>query len=175
MIKKHLNYSELADKALAILKKGCFLNTYADGRFNTMTIAWGSIGFMWGDPEFTVMLRKTRFSRELLEKNPYFTISMPYNVNMTKALGICGTLSGRDCDKLVKAGLTTKQAQKVNVPIINGAGLHFECKVVFKQDMDPEMIIDEKVNETWYNIKKDDYYRNFHTIYFGRILDAYIE
>ena len=175
MITKHLKYSELADKACQILKRGCFLNTFADGKFNTMTIQWGSLGFMWGKPEFTVMVRKTRYTHDLIEKNPFFTVSMPLNVNMDKAIEICGTTSGRDCDKLVKAGLQIKPGQKVNVPIISGAGLHFECEVVYKQDMDPALFVDKNLDKKWYAHTEKDSYKNYHTMYYGRILDAYIE
>ncbi|OHS96422.1 flavin reductase [Tritrichomonas foetus] len=163
-----LPFAQLHDKALEIMSKGCFLNSFAEGKFNTMTIGWGSIGWMWGIPEFTVMVRRTRYTRELMEKNPFFTVSLPYQRDMSKALGICGTKSGRDCDKMALAGLKTKPAKKVSVPIIDGTGMHFECEVVYKQDMDSSLLAPE-LQKKWYS--NNDY----HTMYYGKIVDAYIE
>ena len=164
---KEINYTDYANKAVAILSKGAFLNTSANGKNNTMTIAWGSIGFMWGTPVFTIMVRKSRYTHEILAKNPEFTVSIPLK-EMKEALKICGTKSGRNCDKFAEANLTANPGQKVNAPIIEGAGLHFECKVVYQQDMKKEDL-DPAVADRWY--KDNDY----HTLYYGEIIAAYIE
>lgn len=165
---QNINVFEYAETILKFLSKGVFLNSAADGRQNTMTIAWGSLGFMWYQPVFTVMVRQSRYTRELLEKNPYFTISIPVNEGFAKALGTCGTNSGRDIDKFAAAGLTTVPAQTVNVPVIKGCGLHLECRIADKNIMQPEAF-DKEMGEKWYSGN------DWHTYYTGVITAAYLE
>jgi len=164
---KEVIYSDYATKAVEILSKGAFLNTTAAGKDNTMTIAWGSIGFMWGKPVLTIMVRKSRHSFELIEKNPEFTVSIPVN-EMKAALGICGSKSGRDTDKFTVAGLEKLAGQKVSTPAIKGAGLHFECKVVYKQVMSTANL-DQTLADKWYSDN------DWHTLYYGEIVSTYIE
>ena len=154
-------------QALAILPKGAFLTTAADGKVNTMTIGWGSIGTVWQKPCFMVMVRESRYTYELIEKSTEFTVSIPLN-DMKKALAFCGSKSGRDLDKLSAAGLSTLPGKEVRVPVIKDCGLHFECKIVYKQKMEPSALEGDK-NGLWY--KSGDY----HTLYYGEIVAAYEE
>lgn len=164
---KEINPADYADKAVNILRKGAFLTTSAEGKNNTMTIAWGAIGFMWGKPQLTVMVRKSRFTHEILAKNPVFTVSIPLNA-MTEALKLCGSKSGRCCDKFALANLEAKAGQKVPVPIIGGSGLHFECRVVYQHDMDASQL-DQAIADKWYGDK------DWHTLYYAEIVASYIE
>lgn len=159
-----VRYPEYANKALESLPKGAFLTTAADGKVNTMTIGWGSIGTVWQKPVFMVMVRSSRYTHELIEKSQEFTVSIPL-ANLKEALTLCGTKSGRDLEKIQAAGLTALPGQKVNVPVIAG-GLHFECKIVYKQKMEPALL-DDGYNKTWYG--NGDY----HTMYYGEIVACY--
>ena len=44
------------------------------GRFNSMTIGWGSLGTMWGRPFAQVVVRPTRYTYEFMEKYDSFTV-----------------------------------------------------------------------------------------------------
>lgn len=164
---KEIQYDVYANRALEQLPKGAFLTTAADGKINTMTIGWGSIGYMWKRPVFTVMVRTSRHTYGLIEKNPQFTVSVPLG-DMKAALGLCGSKSGRDVDKFAAAQLQALPGQKVNVPVIGGAGLHFECNVVYKQAMSAVQL-DAALAQQWY---ADN---DWHTLYYGEILAAYTE
>lgn len=48
MTMKKINAFEQGEAILKTLSKGAFLTTAADGKQNTMTIGWGSLGFKWG-------------------------------------------------------------------------------------------------------------------------------
>ena len=52
MTMKKINAFEQGEAILKTLSKGAFLTTAADGKQNTMTIGWGSLGFKWGQPTF---------------------------------------------------------------------------------------------------------------------------
>ena len=163
-----INIFEHSEALLKQLSKGAFLNTAAGGRQNTMTIGWGSLGFQWGAPVFTVMVRQSRYTKELLEQNPVFTVSVPVNGDFAKALGLCGTKSGRDTDKFAAAGLAAVPAQTVDAPVINGCGLHLECKIVDKKTMEPSLF-DKTLAGRWYA------QGDWHTYYTGLITAAYLE
>ena len=85
-----------------------------------------------------------------------------------KALAICGSKSGRDIDKFAAAGLQKLPGIKLATPVIAGAGLHYECKVVFSQPMDPTRL-DAVIGGACY--PNGDH----HTIYYGMIEACWLE
>ena len=74
-------------------------------KHNTMTASWGGVGVMWGKNVVSVYIRPQRYTKEFVDANDTFTLSF-YDETYKKALGICGSKSGRDCDKEKEAGLT---------------------------------------------------------------------
>jgi flavin reductase (DIM6/NTAB) family NADH-FMN oxidoreductase RutF len=165
---KEVTYSEYADKTVEILSKGAFLTTAYAGKVNTMTIGWGTLGIIWGKPVFLALVRHSRFTYELIEKSNEFTVSVPLTDDLKSALTLCGTKSGRDMDKLAAAGLTAAPGSKLATPVIAGCGLHYECKIVYKQAMDPTML-DAMIKEKAYATG------DYHTLYFGEILTTYLD
>lgn len=159
------NFS-LLEKALASLSSGAFLTTSADGKANTMTISWGHIGIMWFKPVFTVVVRQSRYTKELLEQTGEFTVSFPFQ-DLKAALDFCGTKSGRNIDKISAAKLITAPGRTVSVPIIANCNLHCECKVVYKQTMSAENLA-ETIKAAAYSAG------DYHTMYYGEITSCYL-
>jgi len=162
---KNVNYLSIAEEVIQQIKsKGAFLVAMSkdDGKINVMTIGWASIGYMWSKPIMTVMVRKSRFTHHIIEKASSFTVSIPVN-DLKETLNFCGTKSGRDFDKFKKCNLTIVPAQKVDTPIINISGFHYECKIVCKSEINPDFLCKE--------YKEDVYADNdYHTFYFGEIV-----
>ncbi len=146
---------------------GIFLNT-AEEKANTMVIGWGGINVFWGKPVFIVPVRKSRFTHRLLEDSGEFTVSVPLDSDgdLKSVLAFCGSKSGKDYDKFEECGITPAPAKIVNTPIVGECSLHYECKVVYKQDLIPENL-NKGINEKWYP--------DYHTLYFGEILACYIK
>ena len=160
-------YNENAQKNMGLLSKGAFLTT-KDGDFvNTMTIGWGSIGVQWGKPVFTVMVRHSRKTYEMIEKTSDFTVTIPY-CDVKSELSICGSKSGRDTDKIKECGFKLAKSQCVETPAIDIEGMHFECKILYKSSMDPSLL-DKDVDDRWYSDK------DYHTFYYGEILNSYVK
>ena len=111
------------------LDKGVLITTKADGKVDSMTLGWGTLGIDWSLPVFTAYIRKSRFTKEQLEKNPEFTVNVPYGAFDPKILGVCGSKSGRDMDKLAAAKLAVEPASKLSAPVIAQSPLALECKV----------------------------------------------
>lgn len=165
---KEIKITDISREALQQLQKGAFL-TVGDGeKVNTMTIGWGSIGYMWNKNIFTALVRFSRYTYELMEKSKDFTVSFPLNNTMNKELGICGTKSGRDLDKIKDANLNLRKGETTQSPIIDNCELHIECKIVYKQNMDGKNLNEEIKSKSYGD---DDY----HVMYYGEILKAYIK
>lgn len=147
-------------------KKGAFLTVKDGEKVNTMTISWGNVGFEWKKPIFTALIRKSRYTHELIENSGEFTISIPLEMDLQEALAFCGTKSGRDVDKFEKCQLKVADSKNIDTPVIADCGFIYECKVVYKQDMDLSLLSDE--------IKKSSYPDDdYHTIYYGEIVACY--
>lgn len=165
---REINFTELSKELLGQLQKGAFLTVKAGDKVNTMTIGWGSLGFMWQKPVFTAMVRYSRYTYDLIEKAEDFTVSFPLKGQLKEELGICGTKSGRDMDKFKQCNLTLKEGEVVNSPVIDECDLHIECKIVYKQAMDENAISDEIKDKAYGN-------GNYHVMYYGEIVKAYVK
>ena len=146
------------------IKEGAFLTVKAGEALSTMTIGWATIGFAWKKPIIMVMVRNTRHTYSLIEKAADFTVSVPTG-NMKKEVAFCGTKSGRDVDKFKECRLKTAASQNVGSPIIQLPGIHFECRIVYKNAIDPTHLAREY----------DQIYpeKDYHTLYFGEIQACY--
>lgn len=164
---KKVKFNDYAKEALDQLSKGVFLTTKNNDTVNTMTIGWGSIGRIWNKPIFTVLVRYSRNTYTILEKSKEFTVSIPLNNDLKKELVYCGSNSGRDVDKFKEANLTLLDGQKISTPVVSDCELHYECKVVYQQSMEPATL-DNGIKEKQYS--DNDY----HVLYFGEIVDSYI-
>ncbi|MFZ5353408.1 MAG: flavin reductase family protein [Bacillota bacterium] len=165
---KEVKFSDLSKELLEQLQKGAFLTVKSASKVNTMTIAWGSIGFMWNKPIFMTMVRYSRFTYELIENSQDFTISLPLKGQLRKELGICGTKSGRELDKIDSCKLKLREGVSSATPILDDCDLHLECRIVYKQAMD-ELAVSPEIREACY--PKGDY----HILYYGEIVKAYIK
>lgn len=168
MKRKPIEVSEYAPLILSQLPKGILLNTAADGVEDTMIIGWGSLGTNWGLPVFTAYVRESRYTRELLDQNGEFTVSIPLaGSDIKQIVAVCGTKSGRDCDKFKECDLTVVPGESVSTPAIAQLPVTLECKVICRQPEDPKAILPELI---------DRYYANgdFHIAYSGQIVNAYL-
>lgn len=162
---KSIKYTEMSKEMLQQLPKGAFLTVKDGDQLNTMTIGWGSIGYMWNKPVFIAMVRYSRHTFDLIEKAQDFTVSYPLNGQLKEALKFCGTKSGRDMDKIKECSLKLSPGNKVNTPIIEDCDLHFECKIIYSQPMDEQQLAKEIRDRAY---PQGDY----HMMYFGEILEV---
>ncbi len=165
----------LADALKSMQKRGAFLTVKdKDGKVNTMTIGWGNIGYEWARPMFTVLVRESRYTHEFLENAEDFTVSIPLDDKLNKALGFCGSKSGRDYDKFKECNLSLLDSKVVKSPAIGQCDMIYECKIVYKDHMDIELL-DDDIKDKWYQEKDNKWYKtgDCHTIYYGEIVNCY--
>ena len=176
MQKKKVNASDYAETIIKAIPKGVLLTTKSGEKTNAMVIGWGTMGTEWGRPMFTVYVREGRFTRQLLDENPEFTVNIPLGPVDGQIIKVCGSTSGRNTDKVSAAGLTLCQGEAVSVPGIAQLPLTLECKVVFRQKQALELI-DPKFSMMYppeVPSEVTSANRDAHIAYYGEILNAYV-
>ena len=107
---------------------------------NTMTASWGHLGCLWGNNYFSLCVMDKSFKKQM---------------------AYLGSTSGRDEDKIAKAGLTPVYAD--NTVYFEEAKLVFVCKKVYAAEIQPSGIIYQETIDKSY--PQGDY----HTMYVGKI------
>lgn len=176
-MKKEIEVFDYAGDILKALKTGALLTTKEGNKVNSMTIGWGTLGIVWGKPIFTAFVRENRFTRHQLKNDPEFTVNIPYGAFDKKILGICGTKSGRNVDKIEELHLTLETPDIVSVPAIKELPLTLECRALYKQKQD-EHEITEEIKKAFYPQDVDSFFhgenKDFHIAFYGEIVSAYI-
>ncbi len=120
-------------------KKWALLTAGNKDSFNTMTVSWGGMGTIWGKPVATVYVRTSRYTHEFMDREGYFTVSF-YPEEYRKVLGVLGSKSGRDMDKMNSSGLTAKALQESVT--FEEAEITLVCRKMFMQRLEPSNITD---------------------------------
>ena len=164
MTKKQVGYADCIDETLKGFDEDRVLlvSQGKQGPPNVMTIGWGQVGIIWGKPIFTVLVRPSRYTYKLMEESGDFTVNI-VPPSLKEVAQYCGTASGRDHDKFKEKGLTAVPSLKVIAPIIKECLLHFECRTVHKNDLNPSALAAPLIPALY---PKGD----FHRFYFGEIL-----
>ena len=109
--------------------------------FNMMTASWGCIGWLWNKPVAVVFIRPERFTHELIEQHDTLTLSFLGNSpEARKVYNVCGSRSGRDCDKVLETGLTPVFTEGGDVTFAE-ARLTLTCRKLYKDAIKPGMRI----------------------------------
>lgn len=169
MSKKVIRYSDYFAQVMQRMRQDGLLLVSADatGKPNVMTIGWGSIGSIWGRPVFIVLVRPSRYTYSRLEEVGEFTVNVPPR-ELAAAANLCGSISGRDHDKFQEAGLTLLPGKQVRPPVIAECVVHYECRVLHRNDMNPDAVVQAVLDDAYPT-------GDFHRIYFGEIVAAYAD
>ena len=162
-----LKPSDKSEEMFNQLAKGAFFTTMNSEKINTMTIAWGGINVVWGKIVYVAYVRYSRDSYEMMNNTDEFTISLPLNGQLKRELGFCGTKSGRNIDKFKECNFTPVKGRNIETPVIKECDLHYECKVIYRQAMEPNNIPESALKRYYTN-------NDFHVIFYGEILDSYL-
>lgn len=119
------------DQALTLLSPHSYtlMSTMGPGgRANLMGVGWWTI-VSWSPPQVAVAIGRAQYSRECLDAVPEFALSFP-SAAQARGAWLCGNVSGRDGDKFAMAGFTPVPSGAIRPPLVEGATVAFECKVV---------------------------------------------
>lgn len=157
---KEISIKSLKENPIKLIDDDWGLVCACDGgEWNGMTVSWGGVGELWSKEVVMTFIRPQRYTKQLMDKSGYFTLSF-FDADKKDALKICGSKSGRDCDKMKLAGLT---------PVYDGEAVYPEearlviiCRKIAVQKMDSAGFIDRSIEE---NYPSGDY----HYVYVGEI------
>lgn len=158
------NIFQLLDDQWGVLTVG------SPDNFNALTISWGMLGTLWGGVKkgrniFTVFVKPDRYSHKFIEENDYYTVSF-FSKEHIKALGLLGSKSGRDMDKIAASGLH---------PILLDKGITYEeaertfiIHKLYRHQPDKSLIPHEIVEEFYSTNDGNDLP---HTMYIGEVVE----
>lgn len=154
------------ENAIKLIGKDWMLITTEDqerSNVNAMTASWGCLGVLWNKPVCICFVRPQRHTFTLLEKTERFSLAF-FGEEYRAALTLCGTKSGRDCDKLWESGLHAAKAD--GVPVIAEARILLICRKLYADDLKKENMLDPGLLSHYAN-------NDFHRAYVCEIEHAY--
>ena len=131
---------------------------------NAMTVSWGGMGTIWNKPVVTIYIRPQRYTKQFVDGNDLFTLSF-FDSQYKQALGVLGTKSGRDGDKIAEVGFTPVQLNGTTT--YEQADLVFVCRKLYADAIKPECFVDASVDERNYP------QRDHHTLYIAEVEHIY--
>lgn len=129
---------------------------------NTMTVSWGGVGVLWGKNVVYIFVRDSRYTKEFLDKNEFFSMSF-LSEEYRASLNYCGSHSGRDVDKFAEAGLTL--STRHNIPFVDEGNLVLLCEKMAAVKITDDSFCFPDLKKKWY---ADG---DMHTMYVGEIIE----
>ena len=163
-----INPKEIDENVIRLIGDEWMLVAAGDReKFNMMTASWGSMGFLWNKPVVMVFVRPQRYTYEFTEKGDMLTLSF-FGEQYRRALNVCGSVSGRDTDKVKESGLTPYFTEAGN-PAFEEASLVLECRKLYVDFLKEEAFVDSKIVDVQYKQK------DFHKMYVVEIVNAWVK
>lgn len=163
---KEVKIEELNFNPFSKIGKEWMLITAGDeNKYNTMTASWGGVGVFWGKNVVTAYIRPQRYTKEFVDDKTTFTIAF-FNEEYRRALSICGSVSGRDKDKIKEAGLTPYFIDETVA--FEEANMILECKKLYHGELPAENFDDREADGKFYPNK------DYHVMYIAEILKVLI-
>lgn len=160
-----LNPEQITDNPFQMIGKDWMLITAGDpDKCNTMTAAWGGLGVLWNRPVSFIFVRPQRYTWQFTERHHHYSLCFLDPARYRKEMIYLGTASGRDEDKIAKAGLTLRWQD--GVPYFEEAKLVLICKKLYRDDLEEGCFTDPEALNDSYPL------RDFHRMYVGQVIKA---
>ena len=170
---KEINYKDMKFNPFNLIGGEWMLVTAGnEQKCNTMTASWGHLGCLWGhnDPTAVIYLRPSRYTKEFVDEEGYFSLCV-MDKSFKKQMAYLGSVSGRDEDKIGKAGLTPVYADRSTSGRLQGKNtVYFEeaklvliCKKLYQSELQESGFLYQDTIDVNYP------QRDFHTMYVGKI------
>lgn len=164
---KTIKPSELDGNFIKMIGEEWMLITAGvDDHYNTMTAAWGGIGYLWQKPVVYTFVRPVRHTFLFTEKFDYFTLSF-FDEKYRDILNYCGAKSGKDVDKTAATGLIPFSTDDISIAF-EQAKVILLCRKIYSDNVKPEHFIDVSIDRH-YPLK------DYHKMYIGEIVKCYVE
>ena len=153
-----IDIKTLNDNVFDLIGKEWVLITSGNKKdgFNMMTASWGCLGWLWNKPVAFVFIRPQRYTKEFVDDADTLSLSV-LNNSFRKTLSYLGTVSGRDEDKIQKAGLTIRYED--NTPFFDEAEKVLLCRKLYRQNLEPACFLEQQIDASVYPEK------DYHAMY----------
>ena len=159
---------EIEENLIKLISSDWMLITAGNkAKFNTMTANWGGAGYLWNRPVVFVFVRPERYTYQFIESSEKFTLSF-FEEKYRSSLDICGSKSGRDCNKIAEASLTPVFTELGN-PTFKEARLVFECYKLYSEMLSKNFFHDPGPLNAHY----DEGHSGLHKLYIAEILKVW--
>lgn len=135
-------------------------------KFNMMTASWGGLGVLFGKPSAFCFVSPLRYTYSLLEQGDTYTLSF-YTEAYRDALKLCGSVSGKDTDKVKATGLTPVTTPS-GAQAFSEAWMIVECRKMVVQPLSQSVIVDPAVRGQFDG-------KPVNTMFVGEILNVWIK
>lgn len=153
-----------SDPFTMIGKEWMLVTAEHEGKINTMTASWGGMGILWNKKVAFVFIRPQRYTKEFIDKGSTFSLSF-YDECHRKTLAYLGNVSGREEDKIKKAGFHIAHVD--GTPYFEEANTILICRKLYTQNLLPECFLQKEL------VEKNYPNRDFHMMYVVEIETAY--
>lgn len=162
---REIDVRELMMNPMTKIAKEWMLITAGTGSgFNTMTASWGHLGSLWGRgggmPTSVIFIRPQRYTKAFVDREAMYTLCF-FSPRYKAQLSYLGSHSGRDEDKVARAGLTPVHGP--GYTYFDEASLVMVCRKLYQAPLEEAGFLDRQVMEESYP------QRDFHTMYIGAI------
>lgn len=128
--------------------------TKRNGKINVCPVNWQVTSTSYEKPPVVcVGLSNEHWTLENIKASNEFTYAYPSKDQLRDTL-YCGTVSGRNIDKISHTSFKFRPAKYVSVPVLEGAVLNFECKLMKVIKLDNFSIVIGRVIEFYKSKKK---------------------
>lgn len=151
---------------ISIGKEWMLITAGNKDKVNTMTASWGGVGVLWGQDVITAYIRPQRYTKEFVDQQDCFSLSF-FNGDYKKELGVLGSVSGRQQDKIKDVDFHVTFLE--DVPTFEEASTVFIVEKIYEDTIKPENFKDLSLDEKWYPQK------DYHTVYIAKIKAVYVK
>ncbi|PWM47069.1 MAG: flavin reductase [Clostridiales bacterium] len=164
---KQIDIASLDENLIKLISKDWMLISAGNkDKWNTMTASWGGTGFIWNMPVTCAVIRPQRYTIEFVEQNNTYSLCF-FDESYKKMLGVAGSKSGRDINKMTELGLT---------PVFEDGTVWFKeasivliCSKKYIDNIKPENFIDKSIINDFYP------QNDFHKAFIGKIEKVYMK
>ena len=137
-------------------KQWMLITAKKDGVINTMTAAWGGLGYLWNKKVAFLFIRPQRYTKEFVDAADEVSLTF-FDESYRKELTHLGRVSGRDEDKIKTVNFHPADYQ--GVPYFLEADTIIIGKKLYRQRLEEACFLDTNIIDASYPLK------DFHDVY----------
>ena len=136
-------------------------------KVNAMTASWGGAGVLWGRNAAYIFIRQSHYTKEFVDAGDTFSLTFYDRSRYAEMLGYMGKASGRNEDKIAKAGLTV--LRDGDTPYFAEAHTVLICRKMARHPIQPDGFLEEWIDGRYYAD------HDYHDMYVGEIVKILVK